>query len=127
MKNGKATEPYSIVSEMVKTAQEAGGDMITDLLYQIIVGFIPAEWELCTIVNCLRHSLERGSYRRLRLTDQILNITKRVIEKLIRDKVDFDEMQFGFMPGCRTTNAPFLSCNSCRRNNQHERIYYLYL
>ena len=81
MKNRKATEPYSIVSEMVKTAQQAGGDMITDLLYQIIVGFIPAESELCTIVNCLRHSLERGSYRRLRLTDQILNITKRVIEK----------------------------------------------
>ena len=54
------------------------------------------------------HSLERGSYRRLKLTDQILNITERIIEKMIRQKVGIDEMQFGFMPGCRTTNAPFL-------------------
>ena len=56
MKNGKAAAPYGVVSEMVKTAGEAGVDMITDPLYQIIVGGVPAEWELCTIVNHLREN-----------------------------------------------------------------------
>ena len=40
------------MSETVKAAGEAGIDMNTDLVYQIIVeGVIPAEWELSTIVN----------------------------------------------------------------------------
>ena len=42
-----AAGPSCIVSEMVKTAGEAVGDMITDLINQIIVERVtPAEWEL---------------------------------------------------------------------------------
>ena len=38
---------------MVKVAGQAGGDMITDLVNQIIVeGFISAEWKVSTFVNC---------------------------------------------------------------------------
>ena len=43
MKNGKAAGPPGLVSEIVKSAGEAGVDMITKLLNQIIVGVIPAE------------------------------------------------------------------------------------
>ena len=31
----------------------------------------------------------------------------RVIERLMRQQVDVDEMQFGFRPGCKTTSADF--------------------
>lgn len=51
---------------MTNAAAEAGIDMITDLVNQIIVGFIPAEWGLSTVVNCCNgkeDSLERGNYR----------------------------------------------------------------
>ena len=37
MKNGKVTGSLGLVSEMVKAAGEAGNDMITDLVNQIIV------------------------------------------------------------------------------------------
>ena len=37
MKKGKAPGQIIIVSEMVKVAGQAGGDMITDLVNQIIV------------------------------------------------------------------------------------------
>ena len=38
---------------MVKVAGQAGGDMITDLVNQIIVeGVISAEWKVSTFVNC---------------------------------------------------------------------------
>ena len=50
---------------MTNAAAEAGIDMITDLVNQII-GFIPAEWGLSTVVNCCNgkeDSLERGNYR----------------------------------------------------------------
>ena len=53
MKKGKASGQIIIVSEMVKVAGQAGGDMITDLVNQIIVeGFISAEWKVSTFVNC---------------------------------------------------------------------------
>ena len=71
-------------------------------------GVIPAEWELNATVNCYKvkdDSLEKGSYRDLKLTDQILEITERVFEKLIRQQVDIGKMQFCFMPGFGTTNA----------------------
>ena len=54
--------------------------MITRPSNQIIGGVIPAEWELNTIVNCYKEkgdSLERGNYRGLKLTDQILKIAER--------------------------------------------------
>ena len=51
IKNGKTV----VLSEMVKITGEAGTDMITDLVNQIImVRVIPAKYELSTIVKCLR-------------------------------------------------------------------------
>ena len=86
--------------------------MITDLLNQIVRdGVVPADWELSTIVNSYKgkgDALERGNYRGLKRTDQVLKVMERVVEKLIRQKVDIDEMQFGFMPGCGTTDAIFV-------------------
>ena len=52
--------------------------------------------------------LERGNYRGLKLTDHILKIAERVIEHLVRQQVDINEMQFGFMPGRGTTDAIFI-------------------
>ena len=113
MKNGKAAGPSGVMPEMmVKAAGEAGVDMITDLVNQIIVeGAITGECELSTVVNCYKgstNSLERGNYRELKLIDQILNIADIIIEKLIRQQVDIDEMRFDFMPGCGTKNAIFI-------------------
>ena len=33
---------------------------------------------------------------------------ERVIERLMRQEVGIDEMQFGFIPGCGSTNAIFI-------------------
>ena len=76
--------------------------MTTDLVNQIIVRVIPAERELSTIVNCNKSkgdSSERGNYRGLKSTDQIMKTTEKIMEKLIRQQVHIDEMQFGLIPG----------------------------
>ena len=75
------------MSEIVKVSGKAESEMIIGLVSQIIVDVIPAEWKLSTIVNCdkgKRDSLQRGNYRELKLTDQILKIAERIIDKLIR-------------------------------------------
>ena len=80
------------MSEMVRAAGEVEVDMIS--VNQIIVETVfPAEWELSTIVNCCKWEgdfLERGNYRRLKLTEQILKIAERITKKLIRQDVDVE-------------------------------------
>ena len=112
MKNGKDARPSGVVSDMLKAAGEPGVDMITSLVNQSTVErVIPAEWELTTIVNCFKgkdNSLKRENYKRLKLTDLSLKIAEKIIEKVIRQKVDTDDMQFGFTPGCQITHIIFI-------------------
>ena len=53
-------------------------------------------------------ALERGNCRGLKLVDQVMKVIERVIVKLPRERIDIDEMQFGFVPGRGTTDAIFL-------------------
>ena len=56
--------------EMVKVAGEARVDMINDLVNHNIVGVIPAEWELSTIMHCYKGKgdfLEGGNYSGMKL------------------------------------------------------------
>lgn len=82
--------------------------MIIYIVNQIIVGVNQAKQEVSTIVNFYKgkcDSLEGWNYRRLELTDQTLKITEGIMEKLIRQHMDIDEMEVGFMPGCGIVNA----------------------
>ena len=53
------------------------------------------------VINC-------GLYRRAKLLKHGMKFSERVLERRIRALVDFDEAQFGFMPGKGTTDALFL-------------------
>ena len=44
----------------------------------------------------------------MKLTDQILKIVERIVEKLIRQQVEINEMQFSFMSGFGTANVIFI-------------------
>ena len=51
-KNEKAARSSGVVPAMVKAAGEAGLDITTDLVNQVVVGVIIVKWELSTIANC---------------------------------------------------------------------------
>ena len=87
MKNGKAAGPSGWVSEIVKAAEEVRVVTITG----IVKGIISAEWELSSIVHCYEEK-EFALERKLYGTDQILRIAEKVLEKLIRQKVDTNEV-----------------------------------
>ena len=66
-------------------------------------------WKFCKLSKGKGNFSERAIYRRLKLTDQILKTTDRIIEKLRgRQQVDIYKMQLGFMPRSGTTNAIFI-------------------
>ena len=109
MKAGKAPGPSGIVVEMIRAAGDMGASMIRDLAAAIIRdGKVPSDWEQSFIV-CLYmgkgDALERGNYRGLKLTEQVMKILERIVDGLIRQLVSIDDSQFGFVPGRGTTDA----------------------
>ena len=112
MKAGKAPGPSGIVVEMIRAASDMGASMIRDLTVAIIRdGKVPSDWEQSFIV-CLYKgrgdALERGNYRGLKLTEQVMKILERIVDGLIRQLVSIDDSQFGFVPGRGTTDTIFV-------------------
>ena len=111
--SGKAEGPSGIVAEMLKPVGEAGAVEVRDLIEDIISeGCIPTNWQESFIVNLYKgkgDALNRGNYRGLKLTEQVMKVLERVVEGLIRQRVEIDEMQCGFMSGRGTTDAIFIA------------------
>ena len=112
MASGKAAGPSGIVAEMLKPLGEAGVAEVRDLIEDIISeGYIPIDWQESYIVNLYKgkgDALNRGNYRGLKLIEQTMKVLERVVEGLIRQRVEIDEMQCGFMSGRGTTDAIFI-------------------
>ena len=112
MKAGKAPGPSGIVVEMIRAAGDMGASMIRDLAAAIIRdGKVPSDWEQSFII-CLYKgkgdAMERGNYRGLKLTEQVMKILERIVDDLIRQLVSIDGSQFGFVLGRGTTDAIFV-------------------
>ena len=53
-------------------------------------------------------ALDRGNYRGLKLTDQVMKLLEHVLNSIIRNMVDIHTMQFGFVQGQDTTDVIFI-------------------
>ena len=113
MKFGKAAGPSGITAEMLAAAGPEGIELIRQLAERVFSGDpIPKDWEESYILNLYKgkgDALDRGNYRGLKLTDQVMKLLERVLDTSIRSMVDIDEMQFGFVPGRGTTDAIFIA------------------
>ena len=113
MKCGKAAGPSGVTAEMLKAAGPEVTELIRQLAERVFAGEpIPKEWEESFILNLYKgkgDALDRGNYRGLKLTDQVLKLLERVLDSAIRDMVDVNEMQFGFVSGRGTTDAIFMA------------------
>ena len=87
-------------------AQNKSKDKVSELGIPVIGRrYMPDELDLLQDSNS---TLERGNYRGLKLLDHVMKGIERVIEKIIRERISIDDMQFGFMPGRGTTDAIFI-------------------
>ena len=111
--SGKAPGPSGVVGDMLKAAGDVGTiQWMTDLCNAVVLeGKIPEDWRKSWMVSVYKgkgNALECGSYRGIKLLDQVMKVLERVIERRVTDKVQIDSMQFGFRPGKGTTNAIFI-------------------
>ena len=82
MKLGKAAGLAGIVVEMIKAAGDTGATMIGDVATAIVRdGKVQTDWEqksfIVCLCNCKCDALDRGNYRRLKLTEQDMKILER--------------------------------------------------
>ena len=96
----------------MKTAGGFGSRWMTDLINNIVKeGCIPDDWRKSILLPAYKGKgdpLVCGSYRAIKLLEQLMKVLERVLEKRIRCQVSIDNMQFGFMHGKGTTDAIFI-------------------
>ena len=118
MKQGKATGPSGVISEMLKAAGEEGLEKLRLLAEMVFSsGEIPKDWKKSHILNLYKgkgEALDRGNYRGLKLTDQVMKLLERVLDSSILKMVNIKDMQLGFVPG-RAQLTPSSSSISFKR------------
>ena len=97
---------------MLKASGAAGISYITHLFNLIIrERKIPSDWDKSVILNLFKgkgDATDRGNYRGLKLLEHSMKLFEQVIEQYVRNVVNIDGMQFGFMPGKGTMEAIFI-------------------
>ena len=84
---------------------------MTDFINLMIKEQIPDDWNQSTITNCFKRigdTTRCDKYRGLKLLEHSMNVLKCIVDAIIRQQVDVDSMQFGFMPGRSAINAIFI-------------------
>ena len=103
-----------IIADMLKAAGEKGVELarqLMDAVFSCSVITSLADWEGSFILNLYKgkgEALGRSNYCDLELTDQVMKLHEQVLDSYIRETVNINEMQLGFVPGRGTTGAIFV-------------------
>jgi len=73
-------------------------------------GSIPEDWKSSVVLPVYKGKgdpMECGSYKGIKLLEHAMKVVERVFEYRIRQQIEIDDMQFGFMKAKGTTDAIF--------------------
>ena len=113
MRHGKAIGEDGIAIEMIKTLEEWGVKIVTELANSIYdSGQIPDAMSRSIFITLPKKpgAIECKKFRTISIMSQLSKVVLRVILNRIKNKVksEIGEEQFGFMKGKGTTNAVFV-------------------
>ena len=112
MKMHKAPGVSGVSAEMLMAVEDISVEWLTEICNGIVEEKkIPEDLKSSILVPVYTGKgdpLACGSYRGIKLLEHAMKVIERVLEGRIRDQIDIDEMQFGFMPGRGTTDAIFI-------------------
>ena len=110
MKPGKAAGPSEVYAEMISASGEVGVSVMIKLCLRVLDGKgMPNEWQTSVLVPIFKRDVRNcNTYREVKLLEHAIKIVERVLERRIRELVNIDSMQLGFMPERETTDALFV-------------------
>ena len=113
MKRHKAPGLSGLVAEIMQATRDIGIQWILDLGNGIVKeGSIPEDWKSSVVLSIYKGKgdpMECGSYRGIELLEHAMKVVERIFEYRIRQQIEIDDMQFGFMKGKGTTDAIFMA------------------
>jgi len=108
MKRHKAPGLSGLSAEMIQATEGIGTQWLLDLCSGIVeAGYIPEDWKssvILPIYTAKGDPVECGSYRGIKLLEDAIKMMGRIFEHRIRQQIEVDDMQFGFMKGKGTTD-----------------------
>ena len=112
MQCGKAAGPSGVMADQLKGGEEVVIEQLRDLCNQILIEEkIPDDWRRSTMTTLYKGKgdpLSCGAYRGIKLLEHGLKVFDRILDCRIRNIVNIDKSQFGFMPGRGTVDAVFV-------------------
>ena len=116
MKSGKATGRSEVDYTMITASGETGIKVMVALCQRVLdCRGMPEKWKTSVVVPISKGKgdvMSCGAYGEVKLREHAMKIVGRVLEKRIRCSVHMNKMQFRFMPGRGTTDAPYSSQNA---------------
>jgi len=101
MKRHKAPGLSGLVAEMIQATGDIGTQWILDLCNGIVKeGSILEDWKLSVVLPIYKGKggpMECGSYRGIKLLEHAIKVVERIFEHRIRQQIETDDMQFGFI------------------------------
>ena len=96
MKDGKASHPLGVVTELLKASSDVCSELIADLTNSIVrENKMSSEWDDSLIISLFKSKGEvwdRSNYRSLKLTEHVLKVVEQITEVIIEDVVNVDDM-----------------------------------
>jgi len=113
IKRHKAPGLTGFVAEMIQATGDIGTQWLLDLFNGIVKeGCIPEDWKSSVVLPIYKGKggpRECGSYRGIKVLEHAMKVVERIFEHRIRQQIEIDDMQFGFMKGKGTTDAIFVA------------------
>ena len=130
IKPGKAAGPSDVCAEMISASEEVGVSVMVELCQRVIDGKeMPDEWQTSVLVPIFKGKGDVrncNTYRGVKLLEHAMKIVERVLKRRIRELVNFDSMQFGFMPGRGTTDALLVARRMQEEYRDKKKKLYMY-
>jgi len=102
---------YCFTLFLLQSTESIGTHWLLDLCNGIVKeGCIPEDWKSSVILSIYKgkgHPMECGSYRGIKLVEHAMKVVVSIFEHRVRQQIEVDDMQFGFMKGKGTTDAIF--------------------
>ena len=108
MKRHKAPGSSGRVAEMI----QATGDIRTQWILDLCNGIVKEGLEIKVVLPIYKGKddpIECGSYRGIKLLELAMKVVERIFKQRIRQQIEIDDMQFGFVKGKETTDTIFMA------------------
>ena len=112
-KSGKATGPSEVSVEMIVASDKIGVKVMVELCQRVLDGReMPDKWKSSVILLIFKgksNVMSCSSYSGVKLLEHAMKIVERVLKRRIPTLINWNKMQFGFMPEKETMNAIFIA------------------